>query len=196
MTRATITTALADNDTEDISPADVRTSVLEAFDGYGDLAFGAAITASPDGAYPDITFTRLTSADSDWGEATNGSLLTWRGPAPGQHQSGWLGFDDVTAFTIVLDMGAAVDGAKLILTGHYGHDQINRPIGAKLEKSSDDVSYSTVKDWGDELTQAGAGVAVWSIEADISGAGAYRYWKWTITPDATWVFVGPMYFLK
>lgn len=174
--------------------------------GGEDLALAKPVTYSsaPSGSYPEYPVNRLLDADSDWGDSADGSLLGTPWPGIEDFSQGFVGLAGAasTTWALVLDLDQAETGSLARIWGMHGSDVIYRPVAIKLEvDDADSSSFSsptTVKSWTG-LTDGGQpGRQGWMAEVDVSGVGAKRYWRWTLTrrsSGGTWLFLGHLQFL-
>jgi hypothetical protein len=149
------------------------------------------LTPAPHASYPDNGNDQYNNTGTTWvsvKKLTDG-LLGSIGYNDGRYV-GWL--DQNPA--IRLDLGSAKSGSYFLASGVYGASGIYRPIGAKLEYSDDDSTWTTVEDRTGMASGGQPGTRFWYIEFSVSASGAHRYWRLTLTFDTDWVFVSEIEF--
>ena len=156
---------------------------FELWAGHIDLAIGRPYTFTPaaDGAFPNTTtpYVRTFPGDGAW--VTGGGKLTDGDPAYWGTFSTAVGWNNPTPGIARLDLGSAQAGERFVVHGIQGSGTAMRtPASVVLAYSDDDSAWTTI--WTkSSLTTSQAGKGRWVAVADITGVGAHRYWRVSVT---------------
>lgn len=169
---------------------------MAAVQGGPNKLFAASVTYSPapHGSYVDGPIDRLlVGQDSDW-QTTALSEMAMSVRSPNQQADlnsvAWSG-NAGEEKTATFDAGAPVGGDEFWIFLVMVTGGMYTPSAIEVEYSDDSAAWTTAKAWtGLTASTSASSTAGGVVVADISAAGAHRYWRVTFTIPLNGVFVG------
>ena len=162
------------------------------------VSFGRAITFSdaPFGSFPARVADVLEPGDSDYrNDVSNGIMWGRRGRADETSQgqyAGWVASTGATRSATV-DLGSALGADYVYITGYYGTELVQRPSAIHIEFSDDNSAWTTHENKTGLSAGGQPGARKWLVRSLIAGE-THRYWRFTFTVVADWLFLGSIDF--